>query len=131
MTIGQIAQRAGVGVETVRFYERRGLLARPPRPTSGFRDYPPATVDRIVFIRRAKELGFQLREIKELLLLRVRSGANCGTVKRRATDKLEEIQGKIADLRRMKRTLTQLVAACDRRAPTAECPVLGTLAKRA
>jgi len=63
MTIGQIAQRAGVGVETVRFYERRGLLARPPRPTSGFRDYPPATVDRIVFIRRAKELGFQLREI--------------------------------------------------------------------
>jgi Hg(II)-responsive transcriptional regulator len=131
MTIGQVAQRAGVGVETVRFYERRGLLARPLRPSSGFRQYSPDTVDRIVFIRRAKELGFQLREIKELLLLRVRSGANCGTVKRRAEHKLEEIESKIADLRRMKRTLTQLVAACERRTSTAECPVLGTLAKRA
>ena len=71
-TIGQLARRAGVGIETVRFYEREGLIPEPPRRPSGYRDYPPETVTRIVFIRRAKDLGFSLKEINELLDFRVR-----------------------------------------------------------
>ena len=127
MTIGQLAERSGVGVETVRFYERRGLLPRPPRPGEGFRQYSAEAVARIVFIRRAKQLGFSLREIKELLQLRVRSTSNCGSVKRRAESKLTDIEAKIADLRRMKRSLGKLVAACDQREATDECPVLEAL----
>ena len=127
MTIGQLANRTGVGVETVRFYERRGLVPRPPRPASGFREYPPDAGDRIVFIRRAKVLGFSLREIKDLLSLRVKAGASCGTVKRRAEVKLGEIEGKLTDLRRMKRALAQLVVSCERRTSTTECPILETL----
>ena len=127
MTIGQVAREAGVGVETIRFYERRGLLSRPPRPLSGFRDYPQDTVARIAFIRRAKELGFQLREIKDLLSLRVRAGENCGAVKHRAETKRCEIESKISDLKRMQRTLGRLVEACEHRASTEECPMLGVL----
>ena len=127
MTIGQVAQAAGVGVETIRFYQRRGLLTRPPRPLTGFRDYPPETVDRIAFIRRAKELGFQLKEIKTLLSLRVRAGENCGAVKHRAETKRAEIESKIADLKRMKRALGRLVDACEHRTSTEECPMLGSL----
>jgi len=78
MTIGQVACRAGVGVETVRYYERRGMVPRPLKPVAGYRNYPSSTVDRILFIRRAKELGFALREIKELLSLRVRRATSCG-----------------------------------------------------
>ena len=114
MTIGQLAARTGVGVETVRFYERRGLLPRPPRPDSGFRQYTPDAMSRITFIRRAKQLGFSLREIKELLSLRTQAGANCGSVKRCAEAKAAEIDAKIADLRRMRKTLTELAGACER-----------------
>lgn len=127
MTIGQLAERTGVGVETVRFYERRGLLTRPPRPDSGFRQYTSDAMSRITFIRRAKQLGFSLREIKELLSLRSQAGANCGSVKRRAEAKAAEIDAKIADLRRMRKTLAELAGACERRKSTRECPVLGTL----
>ena len=127
MTIGQLAERSGVGVETVRFYERRGLLTRPPRPGSGFRAYPAEAVARIVFIRRAKELGFSLKEIKQLLALRVRSPASCGRVKQRAEAKLADIEAKLIDLRRIKKTLSKLVTDCEQREPTAECPVLDAL----
>ena len=127
MTIGQLAVRAGVGVETVRFYERRGLVPQPPRPDSGFREYPPEAVDRIVFIRRAKELGFSLREIGELLNLRVEGGASCSAVKGRAETKVTDIDRKIAALRRMKRTLGKLIVACEARASTADCPMLDAL----
>ena len=130
MTIGQLAARAGVGVETVRFYERRGLLPRPPRPIAGFREYPSDALARIAFIKRAKELGFSLKEIAELLSLRVHPRANCSTVKRRAEVKIADVQSKIGDLRKLKRTLDKLVAACERRSSTEECPILEVLASR-
>ena len=105
LTIGQLARRAAVGVETIRFYERQGLLSEPPRRSSGYRDDPPETVARIVFIRRAKDLGFTLREIGELLDLRVRPRRNCAQVKRSADAKISDIDRKLASLRRMRRAL--------------------------
>ena len=127
LTIGQLAQRAGVGVETVRFYEREGLVPEPPRRPSGYRDYPPDVVPRIVFIRRAKELGFSLKEIGELLELRVRPRRNCGRVKRSAEVKLADIDAKIASLRRIRRALKNLTKACEAHTPTTECPILASL----
>ena len=95
LTIGALARAAEVGVETIRFYERRGLLAEPPRTAAGYRQYPVNTVDRLRFIRRAQRLGFTLSEISELLELRVDEVAACGTVEVRARDKLADIEGKI------------------------------------
>ena len=129
LTIGQLAQRAGVGVETIRFYEREGLISEPPRRPSGYRDYSLETVARIVFIRRAKDLGFKLREINELLELRVRPRRNCAQVKRSADSKIADIDGKIASLRRMRRALKDLTRACEERTPTTECPILASLGK--
>ena len=129
LTIGQLAHRAGVGVETVRFYEREGLISEPPRRPSGYRDYPPETVARIVFIRRAKKLGFTLKEINELLELRVRPRRNCAQVKQNADAKITDIDGKITALRRMRRALKDLTKACEERTPTTECPILASLGK--
>ena len=129
LTIGQLAQRAGVGVETIRFYEREGLISEPPRRPSGYRDYPLETVTRIVFIRRAKNLGFTLKEINELLELRVRPRRNCGQVKQSADAKIADIDGKIASLRRMRRALKDLTKACEERTPITECPILASLGK--
>lgn len=129
LTIGQLAKHAGVGVETVRFYEREGLIPEPPRRRSGYRDYPQGTVDRILFIRRAKELGFTLKEISELLELRVRPRRSCAQVKQSADAKIAGIDGKIAALRRIRRALKDLTKACEERAPTTECPILASLSK--
>ena len=129
LTIGKLAQRAGVGIETIRFYEREGLISEPPRRPSGYRDYPLETVARIVFIRRAKNLGFTLREINELLELRVRPRRSCAQVKRSADTKIVDIDGKIASLRRMRRALKDLTRACEERTPTTECPILASLGK--
>ena len=127
-TIGEFAKRAGVGVETVRFYERQGLLKEPPRRTSGHREYSATEVTRLAFIRRAKELGFSLAEIKELLSLRADRKAQCGQVRKRTEAKLADIDEKIRTLRRMRRALTKLNAACDREeVPTSECPILDAL----
>jgi len=129
LTIGQLAQRAGVGVETLRFYEREGLISEPPRRPSGYRDYPLETVARIVFIRRAKGIGFTLKEIKELLELRVRPRRSCAQVKESAHAKIADIDGKIAALRGMRRALKKLTKACEERIPTTECPILASLDK--
>ena len=126
-TIGQLAKRAGVGIETVRFYEREGLIPEPPRRPSGYRDYPSDTVTRIVFIRRAKELGFSLKEINELLDFRVRPRRSCASVQRSAEAKIADIDGKIANLQRMRRALKDLTRACKDRTPTTECPILSSL----
>ena len=127
-SIGQFAKRAGVGVETVRFYEREGLLKEPPRRPSGHREYPEAEVTRLVFIRRAKELGFSLAEIKELLSLRADRRAQCGRVKKRTEAKLADIDERIRTLERMRGALAKLNAACDNeRVPTSECPILDAL----
>ncbi len=127
MTIGQVAREAGVGVETIRFYERVGLLEEPPRRQSGYRQYSPDAVKRIRFIKRAKELGFSLKEIKELLYLRVDTSTSCGAVKRRAEAKISDIERKVQDLQRMKRALVKLAAACSGRGPISECPILDAL----
>jgi len=99
LTIGALAHAAGVGVETIRFYERKGLVPKPPRTPAGYRQYPGDTVDRVKFIRRAQGLGFALREISELLDLRVDEVAACGPVEAQAREKLEQVAGKIEALR--------------------------------
>jgi MerR family transcriptional regulator, copper efflux regulator len=124
-TIGEVAKRSGVGVETVRFYERKGLLAEPPRLASGYRQYPPDAVRRIQFIHRAQGLGFSLREVSDLLGLRIEKRTqSCGEVRRRAEAKLAEIESRIAALFQMKSALQPLVEACRASAETSECPIL-------
>jgi len=129
LTIGQLAKRADVGVETVRFYERRGLLTEPSRRSSGYRQYDEEVVDRLRFIRRAKELGFTLREIKELLSLRLDPSTTCADVKNRAEEKIEDIEAKIRTLQRMKKALVKVTKACNGRGGTSECPILESLDK--
>lgn len=127
LTIGKVARLAGVGVETIRFYEREGLVEEPPRRASGYRQYPRAAVSRIRFIRRAKELGFSLREIKELLALRLDPERTCEDIRRRAEAKISGIEERIRTLERMKRALEKLAAACGGRGPASECPILEAL----
>ncbi|GAB4244824.1 MAG: Hg(II)-responsive transcriptional regulator [Deltaproteobacteria bacterium] len=127
LTIGQVAKQCRVGVETVRFYEREGLIAQPTRPESGFRKYPPDVVGRVRFIQRSKALGFSLREIKELLSLRVDSAATCDAVKMRAEAKIGDIGEKIKHLQEIKRALVKLTVACRGKGPTGECPILEAL----
>lgn len=127
MTISGVARRAGVGVETIRFYEREGLLAEPGRTPSGYRKYPPAAVRRVRFIRRAKELGFTLKEIREILDLRVDPGSTCSDVRQRARDKICDIEERIASLGRMKSALERLAEKCRGRGLISECPILEEL----
>lgn len=127
LTIGQVAKEAGVNVETVRFYERQGLLNRPDKPQTGFRRYSSEAVAILRFIRRAKELGFSLQEIKELLTLRRHSAASCDDVRRQAEVKLGSIGEKIDALTRMRDALQGLVAACQERGHLGECPILEIL----
>lgn len=127
MTIGKVAREAGVGVETVRFYERERLIKEPPRRESGYRQYPHETVSRIRFIRRAKELGFTLKEIKELLALRASPKSRCADVQRHAEAKIEDIEDKVRALQRMKEALVKLTAACSGQGPVTDCPILDAL----
>jgi MerR family transcriptional regulator, copper efflux regulator len=127
LTIGRLAERAGVGVETIRFYERQGLIPEPRRTPSGYRQYPPGEASRLRFIRRAQELGFSLNEIRELLALRVDASSDCGRVRQRTEAKLESIDEKIRDLRRVKRALMELRDRCLEDVPTPECPILDAM----
>lgn len=127
LTIGQVARRGGVGVETVRFYEREGLLERPSRRLSGYRQYGEGTVARLRFIRRAKALGFTLKEITELLALRVEPGITPADVKRRAEAKIADIEAKLRTLRRMQKALAKLTAACSGHGHIGDCPILDAL----
>ena len=112
-TIGKVARMAGVGVETIRFYERRGLIEQPPKPAlGGFRAYPDETVRRIRFIRQAQELGFSLREIQDLMSLRADPAADSGDVRERARVKVTEVNRKIVELERIRSALEALIAAC-------------------
>ena len=108
LTIGQLAKQAGLGLETLRFYEREGLIPDPPRRASGYREYPPDTVARVKFIKRAKELGFSLKEIAELLTLRVDPETTCADVRKRAETKVSDVRDKIRTLRRIERALGKL-----------------------
>lgn len=131
MTIAHAARHAGVGVETIRFYERRGLIAQPRKPASGFREYNAETVARIRFIRQAQELGFSLREIEELLNLRADPNADCSEVRVQATTKRDEVEKKIADLKRIRAALDVLITACPGKGAVTTCSILDALAEMA
>jgi len=122
MTIGKLAQAAGVGIDTVRFYERSGLLGKPLRSLSGYRQYAPSEIDRLRFIRRAKSLGFTLEQIAELLSLS--HGGDRADVKALASGRLAEIDLRIADLIAMRESLAKLVEDCDGHGSVAGCPII-------
>jgi len=127
LSIGEVARRADVGVETVRFYEREGLLMQPDRRPSGYRQYGEDVVSRLRFIRRAKELGFSLKEIAELLAFRDDPDATRADVRRRAAAKIADIDAKVRDLRRMRKALVKLTATCHGDGPAVGCPILEAL----
>ncbi len=127
LSIGQVARRAGVGVETVRFYEREGLLEEPPRRASGYRQYSEQVVTRLHFIKRAQKLGFSLKEISELLLLRVDAQTSCDEVRQRTEAKLAEVERKLVELQRMRQALLQVHSLCSGQGPTGRCPMLDAL----
>ena len=127
LTIGALAKRTGVGVETVRFYERQGLLARPARPGRGYRKYPDSAVERIHFIRHAQSLGFSLEDIAGLLALKLTSGSSCAAVRGKAAAKLADVETRIAKLEEIRSALEKLVAACPGRGALATCTILEAL----
>ena len=128
MRIGTIAKRAGIGVETVRFYERKALIARPPKPQNGgFRSYSAETVERIRFIRQAQSLGFSLKEIDELLSLRADPSTDCSDVRERARGKLREVKAKIARLNAIGSALEKLIDACPGKGAARLCSILEAL----
>ena len=130
VTIGQLAAETGVGVETIRFYERKGLIAQPRRPASGYRKYDDQIAERIRFIQQAQELGFTLGEINQLLSLRVDPRTSCADVRAKAEDKIGDIDGKLATLRRMRTALVEITRTCSGAGPTSDCPILDFMAKR-
>lgn len=123
MKISELAHSAGVQIDTVRYYERRGLLGKPPRTSGGYRDFPEAAVKVVRFIKRAQSLGFTLREIRDLLTLRG-SDVTCDAVRSAVESKLTDIKRKEKDLHAMRRTLQQLIGGCPGDRPVSECPIL-------
>ena len=127
LTIGQLARHAGIGVETVRFYERRGLIDDPPRRSSGYRQYPPEVVDQLRFIRRARELGFSLEEIAELLELRGCPPEERRRVRARVRAKAADLRERINQLQSLESALIRLADACEHAPDDEPCPILAAL----
>jgi Hg(II)-responsive transcriptional regulator len=125
LTIGRLAQLSGVHFETVRYYEREGLIPKPPRTRAGYRVFPQDAVRRLRFIKKAQELGFSLTEIRELL--RLRPGTDRPKMRARAQAKIADIEQKIQTLHAMKKLLGTLINRCDRCGPTGDCPILESL----
>lgn len=123
-TIGQVSKLSGVGIEAIRFYEREGVIPAAARTDAGYRLYNEETLKRLHFIGRAKELGFSLKEIAQLMALRLTPKSNCSAVRKKALGKLEEINKKIEDLQRMRATLKEVTDACEDSKPILECPIL-------
>lgn len=129
LTIGRLAKSVGVNVQTLRYYERLRLLIPSHRRPSGYRLYSEDAVRRLRFIKNAQALGFTLREIADLLNLRVTSTARCGDVQRKAQAKLEQVDAKLRELRALAKSLRELIVTCRAGQPTARCPILQTLEK--
>jgi len=127
-TIGVLARRAGVNVQTIHYYERKRLLSPAGRTESGYRLYNEESLKRLRFIRRAKEIGFTLREIKGLLDLSLSSASACRRVKESTGRKLRDVEEKIKSLIEVREVLKELLVACERRRPTEKCPILKTIA---
>jgi len=120
----QLAEAALVNIETLRYYERRGLIPAPPRSAANYRRYPARTVDRVRFVKHAQDLGFSLEEIKELLSLRATRGAKAGDVKKRAEKKIVEVADRIRALEAIRTALQFLVSQCSGEGPIEECSIL-------
>ncbi len=129
LSIGELAKQANVNIETIRYYERRGLLPAPARNEIGYRQYSKDDLRRIRFIRRAKELGFTLQEISELLSLKMEPGRECADVKKRVKAKMADIENRVESLQRMKTVLTNLSRMCIGKGPASHCPILDALDK--
>ncbi|PSQ68397.1 MAG: Zn(2+)-responsive transcriptional regulator [Bacteroidetes bacterium QH_1_61_8] len=130
MTRGEVAEKAGVNPETLRYYEQKALIPKPRRSDGGFRLYDDSYVDRLHFIQRAKDLGFTLAEIKDLLDLRVDDEATCRDVQAQTEAKLDEVEAKIEDLKRIRDALSTLSDACaGEGGPTGDCPILDALSE--
>ncbi|MFQ5485853.1 MAG: MerR family transcriptional regulator [Desulfobacterales bacterium] len=130
LTIGQLAKQANVNLETIRYYERRGLIPEPPRSISGYRQYSADDLQRTRFIKRAQGLGFSLKEIAELLSLRVEPGTTCGEVKERVQAKITDVEKRISDLEHIRAALLRLSKSCTGRGPASKCPILDELNNR-
>lgn len=129
MTIGRLAKQAGVNIDTIRYYERHGLLPPAVRRPSGYREYRHTDLERLRFIRRAKDLGFTLGEIAELLSLSADRGADMRGVKKKAEARLAQVRTKLAELESMQRGLEQLIAACPGRGELDGCPIVAALSR--
>ena len=127
LKIGAVAERGGVNPQTIRYYERQGLLPAPPRLQSGYRMFPDSTVRRVRFIKSAQELGFSLAEIGELLAIQIDPVGECAAVQRMARAKVSNIDGRIATLKRMRSVLSRLANECPGRGTAQECPILETI----
>ena len=123
-TIGEVAKQTGISVETVRFYEKQGLITKPQRTSAGYRQYSPEAIRKVHFIRRAKAAGFTLNDIGELLALRREPGASCSDVKQRALKKIAEVDQKIKDLRKIRGALDRLATKCSGTGGLDNCPIL-------
>lgn len=128
MKIGELAKRCGVNIDTIRYYERQGLLPLPDRLASGYRRYQASDIKRLRFVRRAKALGFALEEIKELLALSDHRDDDMGGLKAAATAKLADVETRLAELTRIRDGLHTLVEACPGEGALARCPILNALA---
>ncbi len=127
LKIGELARQSGLSVETLRYYERRGLIPPADRLPSGYRVFPASVLKRLAFVQRSKELGFTLDEILELLALQSHPDEESAAVKQRVEERIEEIGRKIADLQRIQQALRGLSSLCDGKGQTGDCPILAFL----
>jgi MerR family copper efflux transcriptional regulator len=127
LTISRLARLGGVNLETVRYYERQGLLPKPPRTASGYRLFPQEAARRLRFIKRAQELGFSLREIRSLLALRMRPGTSRAEIQARAREKIADVDQKIRSLQAIRKALRTLTDRCEQCGPSIACPILESL----
>jgi MerR family transcriptional regulator, copper efflux regulator len=127
LTTAKLAKEGGVNVETIRYYERHGLLPRVPRTASGYRQFSESHAIRLRFIRHAQKLGFTLKEVKELLNLRVKPGSGCADVRRKAEGKITDVDSKIRHLQTIKKALLKLTATCAGQGPVTNCSILEAL----
>lgn len=127
MRTSELARRAGVNAETLRYYERRGLLDEPPRSAGGYRDYPAAAVELLRFVRRAQELGFSLDEVEELLHLTIGGPDGCDAARALAEQRAADLQRRVRDLQRMHDSLTELIATCELPRGDRRCALLDAI----
>lgn len=130
LKVGEVARRAGVNLQTVHYYERRGLLPKPPRTGANYRAFPEEAVQRVRFVKRAQKLGFTLKEIQELLSLRAEPRTRCADVRERAEAKVQDMERRIRSLQAMRRALRKLIGECMGNGPVSRCPILDALGSK-